>query len=140
MPSNLAILKKELESEVGDALGLGMGPLGGDPEWSARDALRIRRRTKSGLRAFYFCGHVWSFMRLEEELTLAEGESILRLPDDFGGFAGDSRILVAQASDGLGQKWLNLTRDHCAVGIIQLPGGHSNFPTLCAAAAASCRA
>ncbi len=108
MPSNLAILKKELESEVGDALGLGMGPLGGDPDWSARDALRIRRRTKSGLRAFYFCGHVWSFMRLEKELTLAQDESILMMPDDFGGFAGDSRILVTQASDGLGQKWLNL--------------------------------
>lgn len=108
MISQLAMKKTELESELGDALGLGMGPLGGDPEWSERDALRIRRRVKSGLRTFYFCGHAWSFMRLEATLTLLTGESVVRLPDDFGGFAGDSRVLVAQASDGLGVRKLVL--------------------------------
>lgn len=108
MISQLAMLKKELESELGDSLGFGMGPLGGDPDWNQRDAIRIRRAVKSGLRSMYFCGHVWSFMRIQKDLTLALGENIVRMPDDFGGFAGDSRVLVSQASDGLGQMTLDL--------------------------------
>jgi hypothetical protein len=108
MPSNLAMLKSELESELGDTLGFGMGELGGDPKWNDRDAIRIRRAAKSGLRAFYFCGHVWSFMRLQKALTLVEGATVLRLPEDFGGFAGDARVLIAQASDGLGVRTLDL--------------------------------
>lgn len=98
MISQLAVKKTQLESEVGDNLGFGMGPLGGDPEWSTRDAIRIRSAVQSGLRTFYFSGHAWSFMRQTKELLLPEGATTVALPQDFGGVDGQTRMLVKDSS------------------------------------------
>ena len=85
MESTLSLKRDDLIQEVADFLG-----------WNPTDMeTELSRIVNSGQRQFYFpvpteggAAHNWSFLRPVVTLTLLEDESVVMLPDDFGGFEG----------------------------------------------------
>lgn len=88
--SSLNIPMSQLLSQVGAWLGYGPGLDFGGAAWTARQARNARECLDSGLRMFYYPSepYQWSFLRPTALLSLAEGETELDLPDDFGGLEG----------------------------------------------------
>lgn len=93
MESTLQAQYRDLTGDVGHFLGFGRGVAFGDAVWTARQQANLDRCVKGGLRNFYHCGYEWSFLKPFASLTLAEGETVVRLPDDFGSATG--RILLS---------------------------------------------
>lgn len=98
MNSTLVLNKSDYEEEVGEFMGRGRG-LGtaNNPAWSEEDDHKVKFDVKSALRRFYWCGHPWSFLKPVKEVTLASGESVVLLADDFGGVDQGARCLVIDA-------------------------------------------
>lgn len=102
--STLTLDQFQLEAEVGDYAGYGLGARFENRAWTTDQQSRITRSVHSGLRSVYFTqemegipgAYEWSFLRPTSELTLAEDSSSLLLPDDFGGIQGD--IIPASTS------------------------------------------
>lgn len=80
--STLNLSKSELEIEV--SVHAGFGPTVDTDSLSAEQLRRIASSIKTGLSYFYFpAGYEWSFLKPVASLTLAEGETVVALPDDF---------------------------------------------------------
>lgn len=108
MVSTLALKKSDFEAEVGDGLGWGRG-VAPFPIWTPEKVVRIQMDVASGLRRFYFCGHPWSFLNPTASIAVPIGETVIQLPDDFGGVDGGTHIICTQDSDGLGRFVLDFT-------------------------------
>lgn len=102
--STLNLDQFDLEAEVADFAGYGLGPHFGQAKWDEIKQNRIDRSVKSGLRMVYFTREMegvpgaydWSFLRPTSHLTLANGTNLVRLPDDCGGLSGS--IIPASTS------------------------------------------
>jgi hypothetical protein len=92
LQSTLSAQVRDLLGEVGFFLGFGRGPYFGDPEWDTQQRASIERCIKGGQRNFYHCGYEWSFLKPVGTFTLNSGETILGLPDDYGGAEGQITI------------------------------------------------
>ncbi len=111
MESGLTLKKVDFEIKVSRIVGYPIGianvgyPIGkangGDRDPTAKQAAIVQDCVESGLRRFYFCTPPWnwSFLRPFATLLLAEGETTIDLPGDFGGFEG--RIAVSDDADGV---------------------------------------
>ncbi len=95
--STLSLLKADYESKVGIFLGWGATAWKTDPE----KADRIKDAVNSGYRRFIFPDQPfnWSFLKPFATLTLVDGDSTIRMPDDFGGIEG--RIAVSDGASGI---------------------------------------
>lgn len=114
MESNFALKKDQIDSEIGDFAGFGVGSARGSKEWNTQQVYRINEARRHGLDLFYRTQEVkgqdgrivvpgsyeWSFLKPTSELTLAEGETTIKLPDDFGGIHGD---MIPVSTDGTAQ-------------------------------------
>lgn len=124
MVSTLALKKSDFESEVGDWAGWGRGDT---PLWTPVKKTRIQMDVASGLRRFYFNGHPWSFLKPSMTLTLDAGAAnvltTLKLPEDFNGIDGQTRVTVSQSADGLARWVMDFTG---AARVIQ---AHALCPT-----------
>lgn len=106
MESTLSLKYGDLAGEVGHFLGYGRGADGGDVAWTGAQEAAIESCLKSGLRQFYFPppvegvsgSHDWSFLRPTAQVTLASGESSVKLPDDFGGFEGEVTLVSSSTA------------------------------------------
>ncbi len=92
--STLALTKDDLEGAIGLFLGYGAGTPNGGPAWTAETQRVVTMLRKSGERQFYYPAidgvlYSWSFLRPVATLTLAQGVSIMTMPDDFGGIEGE---------------------------------------------------
>lgn len=94
MESTLSLRKTDYESKVGLFAGYGSDA----DAWGVKETANVRDSVESGLRRFYHCGYNWSFLKPFVSLTLAEGNTTVQLPDDFGGLEG--RIAVSDSSSG----------------------------------------
>lgn len=100
MESTLSLSLNDLSGEVGRFLGYGRGAPFGDAAWTKDQQAAIDSCVASGLRQFYFppavppdvSSYDWSFLKPVYTTTLAQGNSVVTLPDDFGGFEGDITI------------------------------------------------
>ena len=105
MESSLSLKRSDLAGEVGLFFGFGRGADNGDTAWTTQAAAAIYSCVDSGLRNVYYpsgsegvpAGYEWSFLKPYATLELAEGESVLALPDDFGGIEGDITVQTPQA-------------------------------------------
>lgn len=91
----------DLEQEVGDFLGYGLGTNGSQTAWTTYQQSDITRSLKIGLRNFYYpvlngVLYEWSFLKPVASLLLASGTVDADLPDDFGYLAGP--ILLVQSN------------------------------------------
>ncbi len=99
MESSLSLRKADLEKEVGIFLGWGGNP----DNWDDDQLDRIRSCVTSGISKFYWpipvdgIPYDWSFMHPVVSLEFPEGESRIRLPDDFGGLDNDVTVLSTDA-------------------------------------------
>jgi hypothetical protein len=132
MNSTLALQKSDYEAEVGEFMGRGRG-LGtaNDPAWSSEDDTKIKFDVKSGLRRFYWPGHVWSFLKPFATLTLTSGESSVELPDDFGGVDQGARCLVIDP-DGNGVMTLTFCGPQSVEAAIVGNTGSTGLPVMIA--------
>lgn len=95
--STLSLTRSQLEAEVGFSLGWGRGDDYSDTAWDTRKQQGIDAAIDAGLRMFYYPtpmpgdkeSYDWSFMRPTRTVTLVSGQSLVALPDDFGGLEGD---------------------------------------------------
>lgn len=107
MEPTLSLKVSDLQAEVGLFLGWGKGADFSDPAWTPRQQAVIESVVKSGLRQFYFPEPLdgqtydWSFLKPVTTLTLADGETVVPLPDDYGGFEGT----ITLASDAGQSYW-----------------------------------
>lgn len=90
MESTLNQTYTDLQGQVGYWAGWGRGALLGDNAWSTKQQQTIDDCLRSGLRRFYYCTppYDWSFLQPITEVTLPVNQTLLRLPDDFGGLNG----------------------------------------------------
>jgi len=92
--SDLSLSRSKLDSGIGFFLGFGRGADFDEKAWTAKQTAAIDFCRESGLRQFYTppvlggVTHEWSFLRPVASLTLADADSVLVLPDDFGGLDG----------------------------------------------------
>lgn len=99
--STLSLKYSDLVGEVGLFLGYGRGAEFGDSAFTTQQQAAIDSCVRSGLRQFYFpppldqsgSSYDWSFLKPTVELTFAQGEDHIDLPDDFGGFEGPIGLL-----------------------------------------------
>lgn len=108
MNSTLALAKSDYEQEVGAFWGFGRGKDAGNPAWQPSQVTNIQADVKAGLRAWYYCGHAWSFMKPFCQITLPKGSTTVTLPDDFGGVDGGERACLTNTSL-LFLQWLPFT-------------------------------
>ncbi len=90
----LALAKDDLEGAIGIFLGYGRGTANGGPAWPTETQAIVTSLRCSGERQFYHPAiegmlYVWSFLRPVATLTLAQGVSLMQMPDDFGGIEGE---------------------------------------------------
>lgn len=101
--STLSLTLSELEQLAGSEFGYGRGKDGGEQTWSAVQQADITEAVEDGLRDFYFPAPIqgikyeWTFLRPVGRFTLADGEAVVPLPDDFGGPEGN--VTVSTASE-----------------------------------------
>lgn len=90
MESTLSLQFNDLLGEVGINLGYGRGAAFGDPTWDTRQAASLDSIVRSGLRQFYYppIPYDWSFLRPAATAVFSQGNSTVRLPDDYGGLEG----------------------------------------------------
>ncbi len=114
MESNFAVTKDQIDSEIGDFAGFGVGSSRGSKTWNAQQVYRIDEARRHGLDLFYRTQEVkgpdgrtlvqaaydWSFLKPTSELSLASGTNTITLPDDFGGIQGD---IIPVSTDGTAQ-------------------------------------
>ena len=110
MNSTLAVAKAEYESECGEYLGVGRTAA----EWDAKAAIWVPQAVKEGLRAFYWPGHTWSFLKPQAQVVFLEGDHTVQLPDDFCGVDGGIQINVVDANG-----YLVSQKRFCGVGKVQ---------------------
>lgn len=109
--STLTAAYNDLLGDVGNYLGYSRGEVNGETEWDDFQERNILRCVKGGLRAFYYCGHDWSFLQPLVSVGLGTGSYLVDLPDDFDGITG--RIAVIP-STGTSQCWITPT----GVGVV----------------------
>lgn len=107
MESTLTCKKSDFEGRIGDFFGWGFGADKGDRPWTDREKIRIKDCIDSGCRQFYhpppssgFNAYDWSFLKPFAALALPASETLVPLPDDFGGFI--SRVTISSTQ---GQVW-----------------------------------
>lgn len=96
MGDSLELNLYDLEAEVGDYAGFGLGARFGDTAWKEKQQQRITKAVQSGLRMVYFTqemegipgSYAWSFLRPRTELAIASGSDAVALPEDFNGLVG----------------------------------------------------
>jgi hypothetical protein len=92
MESTLGVQLEDLQKAVGFFLGYGTN----SAKWNAKQTEGIAESVKSGVRQFYYppklegdqTAYDWSFLKPVSVMTLAVGEKLQRLPDDYGGLEG----------------------------------------------------
>lgn len=80
-------------------------------EWNSNQAYVVKDIVDSGIAQVYFPPPVngekvapdWTFLKPESTITLLSGNSTLRLPDDFGSFAGP---LTLQPNSSVQATWI----------------------------------
>lgn len=109
MESSLADTYRDVIGGVGFDLGWGRGPDNGEEDWDDNKLRTLKEIVKGGLQQFYNpppdqsgVSHQWSFLKPLANLTLASGDRLVRLPDDFKGVDGD-RVQVVTSTGG--QPW-----------------------------------
>lgn len=106
--STLSIAYLELIGETGLFLGWGRGPIFGDPAFTTQQQASLDSCVKSGIRQVNnppvlqgeSTAYDWSFLKPTTTLVYPIGQSIVALPDDFGGFEGQITLLSTT-----GQQW-----------------------------------
>lgn len=106
MESTLSLKKEELTSQVGFHLGFGRGAVHGDPAYTDQQDADITAVINSGVRQFLFPPPIegeegaydWSFLKPITTLVFPQGESVVPLPDDFGGPEGEITVLSTNSS------------------------------------------
>ncbi len=99
--STLGMQWQELQARIGSFLGWNRGALYGDVAWTNKQQFELDGITQSGLRQFYFACQEsgapidWSFLRPTGTFTLGSGQSIIVMPDDFGGTEGQCTLLTS---------------------------------------------
>lgn len=88
MLETLRVTFFDILAGVGVYLGYGAGAENGDTEWDDNQKRVVKQIIKGGLRRFYYCGINWSFLKPMATVTLASGESTVKLPDDYGSAEG----------------------------------------------------
>jgi hypothetical protein len=104
--SSLSLAYQELVGEVGTYLGYGRGPSYGDPAFTTQQQNVLDSVIKSGIRQFYFPPPIegttsptdWSFLHPTASMDLPVNTSIIKMPDDFGGFEGEVTILPVNST------------------------------------------
>lgn len=107
MESNLTLDQWQLEAEIGDSAGFGMGSRFGGRAWTDLQQRQITKALHSGLRMVYFtqelpgiaAGYDWSFFNITKSIVLPDGVTSLDMPSDFGGLNG--RIIPASSTGDL---------------------------------------
>jgi hypothetical protein len=105
----------DLQAEVGDYAGFGVGARFGDKAWNADQVRRITKSVHSGCRMVYYtqslsdpngkpiddipAGYMWSWRQPRITLAIPEGADEIPLPRDFEGFVDD----IIPASTGTAQ-------------------------------------
>ncbi len=105
MESGLAYTHAFLRSAVGNYLGYGRGLLYGDNDWDTHQLNNIKAAHQSGLNQFYYPPFIgaesgiyeWTFMKPVATIPLNSGGSVVRLPDDFGGFNGPATLYTTES-------------------------------------------
>lgn len=98
--SSLSLKFTDITGEVGLFLGYGRGSDNGDSPWSSQQQAAIESIVRSGLRQFYFpppledggSSYDWSFLKPFTSLAIASGQSVVPMPEDFGGFEGQISV------------------------------------------------
>lgn len=98
MESTLTLNLYDLEAEVGDYAGFGIGARFKETAWSENQESRISRAVNSGVRNVYYTQEMegvparydWSFLRPTSTVSLGSGDTTVPLPDDFNGMLSDS--------------------------------------------------
>lgn len=103
--SSLSLAYYDFLGDVGAYLGYGRGDLGDntDTAWDTTQNTNVTRAVAAGQRQFYTppplegerFAHEWSFLKPTGSVALADGESSIDLPDDFGGFDGPVTITAS---------------------------------------------
>ncbi len=115
--STLTIRWQLLQARAGSFLGWGAGPVYGSNTWTTDQQFNLDGIVASGLRKFYFpepqqgSGVVydWSFLKPTAIFALNENQSIVNLPDDYGGVEGTvSVVTTTQASNPWRIEWRNI--------------------------------
>ncbi len=96
MEPTLSLQKSALQTAVGVFLGYGRGPYSGD------NASNVTDLSNSGYRQFLYPAvggdakmtYDWSFLKPVGSFILPLGQSVIQLPDDFGGFDGQITIVT----------------------------------------------
>lgn len=114
--SQLSLTYFDYLGETGVYLGYGRGDLGDntDVTWTSSQEAVVTRLVSAGQRQFYFppplegqgFAHEWTFLKPVGTVTLAEGQTEVNLPDDFGGFDGPATVTTG---DSTGYPALTLT-------------------------------
>lgn len=96
----LTLTLTQLKARLGVFVGVGRGEEYDETPWDTQTEASLSEAVASGLRKFYVPpilpgerdAYIWSFLKPIATVTLAEGESTVRMPDDFGGFEGPLTI------------------------------------------------
>jgi hypothetical protein len=101
---SLSLKLDDFRMEVGYYLGYGRNIA----VWGEQEIADVKTCVDSGVRNFYYpippgetMRYDWSFMCPMREMTIAEGESEVDLPDDFGGIEGDVFVTNADGTNGI---------------------------------------
>jgi hypothetical protein len=102
---SLSLQYFDYRAGVGDYLGYGRGNEGGntDPAWTSSQLKAVNTAVAAGQRQFYNppvlegerSSHRWSFLKPVAALALADGEQVISMPADFGGFEGPITVTVS---------------------------------------------
>lgn len=95
--------RDDLAGKIGAHLGFGRERTA----WTSNQAIVVDDSLDSGCRQFYFppplpneaTSHAWSFLKPVVAVTLAEGASLVALPEDCGGLEG--KLTVSTEDTGL---------------------------------------
>lgn len=96
----LALKLKDLQAKLGVFAGWGRGSLFSETAWTTQQQAIIDDATQSGLRCFYYpeVVHDWTFLHPTATIILAEGETLVSLPDDYAGLDSDLTLVTTSAT------------------------------------------
>lgn len=103
----LALKKLDFKVKTALYLGWGRGADYSETAWTSRQDAQLQEFVDSSLRQFYFpaledlAGYEWSFLKPMASITLAEGETAVKMPEDFGGAIGKITVTVDGQSSGV---------------------------------------